>query len=141
MDYHHGYMVPSTGYLKWFDLYATNGGFTLRFPRRHAPTQLEPVGDYPKLLSAFRQYGDWLNRLGIDNVGALNDAIRAGRAHEIVLVSEALHEQNVAEIAQQIADKESHMRSHRRAVVFRQDHILAPSHHSIAGAGHLALSA
>ncbi len=109
MDYHHGYMVPSTGYLKWFDLYGTNGGFTLRFPRRHAPTQLEAVGDYPKLLSAFRQYGDWLNRLGIDNVGALNDAIRAGRAHEIVLVSEALHEQNVAEIAQQLADKKTHI--------------------------------
>ena len=109
MDYHHGYMVPSTSYLKWFDLYATNGGFTLRFPRRHAPTQLEAVGDYPKLLSAFRQYGDWLNRLGIDNVGALNDAIQAGRAHELVLVSEALHEQNVAEIAQQLEEKKSHI--------------------------------
>jgi uridine kinase len=109
MDYHHGYMVPSTSYLKWFDLYATNGGFTLRFPRRHAPTQLETAGTYPKLLSAFRQYGNWLNRLGIDNVGALNDAIRSGRAHEIVLVSEALHEQNVAEIAQQIADKKAHI--------------------------------
>ncbi len=109
MDYHHGYMVPSTSYLKWFDLYATNGGFTLRFPRRHAPTQLEPAGEYPKLLLAFRQYGDWLNRLGIDNVGALNNAIRAGREHEIVLVSEALHEQNVAEIAQQIEEKKSHI--------------------------------
>jgi len=109
MDYHHGYMVPSTGYLKWFDLYATNGGFTLRFPRRHAPTQLEQATAYPKLLTAFRQYGDWLNRLGIDNVGALNEAIQTGRAHEIVLVSEALHEQNVSEIAQQIADKKAHI--------------------------------
>src|SRR5574341_1286428 len=96
MDYHHGYMVPSTGYLKWFDLYETNGGFTLRFPRRHAPTELQPVADYPKLLAAFRQYGNWLAHLGIDNVGALNDAIDGGRAYEIVLVSEALHEQNVA---------------------------------------------
>jgi uridine kinase len=103
LDYHYGYMVPSTGYLKWFDLYGTNGGFTLRFPRRHAPTQLESVTAYPKLLKAFRQYGDWLEYLGIDNVGALNDAIHAGRAHEIVLVSEALHERNIAEIAGQIA--------------------------------------
>jgi uridine kinase len=107
MDYLHGYMVPSTGYLRWFDLTLVGGGFTLQFPRRHAPTQLEPMGDYPKLLSAFRQYGDWLTRLDIDNVGALNDAIEAGRADEIVLVSEALHEQNVADIAQQIAHKNS----------------------------------
>ncbi len=103
MDYHHGYMVPSTGYLKYFDLYGANGGFTLRFPRRHSPTELEPITPYPQLLSAFRQYGDWLVHLGIDNVGVLNDAIRGGRVHEVVLVSEALHEQNVAEIARKIA--------------------------------------
>lgn len=109
MDYHHGYMVPSTGYLQWYDLFETNGGFTLRFPRRHAPTTLQPVADYPKLLSTFRQYGDWLAHLGIDNVGALNDAIQGGRAHELVLVSEALHEQNIADIARQIAFRESPM--------------------------------
>jgi uridine kinase len=109
MDYHHGYMVPSTGYLKWFDLLETNGGFTLRFPRRHAPTELEPVAAYPKLLSAFRQYGDWLTHLGIDNVGALNDAIQGGRVHEVVLVSEALHEQNVADIAGQVASQAAHI--------------------------------
>jgi uridine kinase len=107
MDYLHGYMVPSTGYLHWFDLNLINGGFTLQFPRRHAPTHLEPMGDYPKLLNTFRQYGDWLTRLDIDNVGALNDVIQSGRADEIVLVSEALHEQNVADIAQQIAQKNS----------------------------------
>jgi uridine kinase len=107
MDYMHGYMVPSTSYLKWFDLKLINGAFLIQFPRRHSPTALEPLGDYPKLLSAFRQYGDWLEALNIDNAGALNDAIAAGRADEIVMVSEALHEQNVADIAQQIAQKNS----------------------------------
>lgn len=107
MDYMHGYMVPSTGYLKWFGLKRVNGGFILQFPRRHAPTQLEPMGEYPKLLNAFRQYGNWLETLQIDSVGALDDAIESGRADEIVLVSEALHEQNVSDIAQQIAEKKS----------------------------------
>jgi len=102
MDYHHGYMVPSTGYLRWYDLYPTNGGFTLRFPRHNAPTELVPIPEFPKLLKAFRQYGDWLERLGIDNVGSLNDAIQAGRGDEIVLVSEAFHEQNLTDIARQI---------------------------------------
>jgi len=109
MDYHHGYMVPSTGYLRWFDLHTTNGGFTLRFPRRHAPTELQPPANYPKLLKTFRQYGDWLMRLGIDNVGALNDAIQAGRGHEIILVSEALHEQYISEIARQIAERQDEL--------------------------------
>jgi len=98
-DYHHGYMVPSTRYLQWFSLILTNGGFTLRFPRRHKPTELIPLPEYPKLLATFRQYGQWLDRLGIGNVGALDEAILGGRIHEIILVSEALHEQNVSEIA------------------------------------------
>jgi uridine kinase len=104
-DYHHGYMVPSTKFLRWFSLLPTNGGFTLRFPRRHKPTELLPLPEYPKLLVTFRQYGQWLDRLGIGDVGALNDAIVAGRIHEIILVSEALHEQNVSEIAGEITSR------------------------------------
>ncbi len=106
LDYHHGYMVPSTGYLKWFTLVDSDGGFTLRFPRRHNPTAFSPLEDFPKLLAAFRQYGGWLERLGTDSVGALNDAIQAGRARELILVSEALHEQHIASLASQIANKE-----------------------------------
>ncbi len=109
-DYHHGYMVPSTGYLCWFGLLKTGEGFTLRFPRRHAPTQLLPMPDYPKLLTTFRQYGNWLSRLGISNVGALNDSIKEDRIQEIILVSEALHEQRVTEIARMIADRSDQLR-------------------------------
>ena len=103
-DYHQGYMVPSTGYLKWFDLEPIEGGFTLRFPRRHLPDAIQPLGDYPKLLDTFRRYGNWLELLGIESVGALNDAIEEGRIQEVVLVSEALHEQRIADLARQIAD-------------------------------------
>ena len=111
MDYHHGYMVPSTGYLRMFDLVPTDGGFTLRYPRRHSPNELLPMPEYPKLLAAFRQYGGWLTRLEIDNVGSLNDAIEGGRADEIVLVSEAFHEQNLSTIARQVAERidQSHL--------------------------------
>jgi uridine kinase len=110
LDYHHGYMVPSTGYLQWFELTAMNGGFALRYPRQHTPTRLTPLVDYPKLLAAFNQYGAWLERLGISSVGALDDAIKAGRSREIILVSEALHEQHIAAIARQIADRRSQAR-------------------------------
>jgi uridine kinase len=109
-DYHHGYMVPSTGYLKWFALIPTGEGFTLRYPRRFAPTELLPMPEYPQLLAAFRLYGDWLKRLGISSVGALNDAIQDGRSREIILVSEAFHEQRVAEIAAQIASRSDQVR-------------------------------
>lgn len=109
-DYHHGYMVPATGYIQWFELVPSNGGFTLRFPHRNSPTMLGHMESYPKLLHAFRQYGHWLEKLGIDSVGALDDAIQGGRSREIILVSEALHDQHIASIARQIADRGTHAR-------------------------------
>lgn len=109
-DYHHGYMVPSTGYLKWFDLELIGDGFVLRFPRRNSPKTIGPMSSYPKLLSTFRQYGNWLHRLGIESVGALNDSIQAGNIREIILVSEALHELQIIDIAQHIAEKSDESR-------------------------------
>jgi uridine kinase len=102
-DYYHGYMVPSTSCLKWFSLVPTDGSFTLRFPRRHRPTELLPLPTYNRLLQTFRLYGDWLDRLDIASVGALNDSIQDGRIREVILVSEALHEQYVSDTAAVIA--------------------------------------
>jgi len=110
MDHLHGYMVPSTGYLKYFDLALMNGGVILQFPRQNTPDELQPMPQHPKLLSAFLQYGEWLNKLGVENVGALNDAIESERSDQVVLVSEALHEQHIAGIASQIAERIEHSR-------------------------------
>jgi len=105
MDYHHGYMVPSTGYLKWFDLIPMEDGFVIRYPRRKNPIILQPLTKQYPLLSVFKRYGSWLHRLGIDSVGALNDSIEQGHIRKLLLVSEALHEQRIAEIAAQIEEK------------------------------------
>lgn len=109
-DYHHGYMAPRSGYLKWFALQKATDGFTLQFPRRHTPTDLLPPPQYPILLATFRRYGDWLQALGISNIGALNDAIVGSRARELILVAEALHERRIAEIAAQIAERKDQAR-------------------------------
>ena len=79
-SYFHGYMVPSTGYLRYFTLtpYSDSAGFVLRFPHRNS-LELEPAVDYPKLIQVFREYGHTLRLLGIEDVGALDDAIQAGR--------------------------------------------------------------
>jgi uridine kinase len=112
-DYHHGYMVPSTIYLKWFGLSLVEGadeGFTLRFPRKDNPTELQPPPQYPMLLSAFRQYRNWLEHLGINSVGALDDAIIEGRIDEVILVAEAFHEQHITRISSQIAGRRDRIR-------------------------------
>jgi uridine kinase len=104
-DYFHGYMVPSTGYLRYFALHLWPPGFVLQYPRRHRPTELLPASDYPQLTAIFREYGGWLRLLGVESVSGLNEAIANGRIREIVLVSEALHEQRISQIANQITQR------------------------------------
>jgi uridine kinase len=103
-------MVPSAGYLKYFRLLRWEEGFILQFPRRHQPTRLQEPVRYPQLKRVFREYGKWLRLLETENVGGLNRAIQRGRIREIVLVSEALHEQVIATIAQQIVARQSDVR-------------------------------
>ncbi len=109
-DYFHGYMVPSTGYLKFFRLLRWEDGFILQFPRRHEPTRLQEPVRYPQLKRVFREYGNWLRVLETESVGSLNRAIAGGRAREVILVSEALHEQVIADVARQIAERETSVR-------------------------------
>ncbi|MGC9522242.1 MAG: nucleoside kinase [Anaerolineae bacterium] len=109
-DYFHGYMVPSAGYLKYFRLLRWEEGFILQFPRRHEPTKLQEPVRYPQLKRVFREYGEWLRLLETENVGGLNRAINRSRIREIILVSEALHEQVIANIAQQIVSRRDRLR-------------------------------
>ncbi len=111
LDYFYGYMVPSTGYLRTFALDTFPGGFILRFPRREAPTKLLPPQRFTALREVFTEYGEWLRLLGIRHVAALNDAVRTGRIEEVILVSEALHEQRIAELAAIISHR--HDEDHR----------------------------
>ncbi|MBN1976034.1 MAG: nucleoside kinase [Anaerolineae bacterium] len=109
-DYFHGYMVPSTKYLRYFALYPHPPGFVLQYPRRHRPTELLPRHDYPQLTAVFREYGEWLRLLGVDSVSALNDAIANDRIREVILVSEALHEERIARIAGEIVRRKREAR-------------------------------
>ena len=104
-DYFHGYMVPSTGYLTLFSLQDYPPGFILRFPRTNPPMALQPFVDYPKLVNVFREYGQWMELMGVRDVGFLNEAIAGERVREVVLVAEALHEQRIARIAEEIATR------------------------------------
>ncbi|MEA3337827.1 MAG: nucleoside kinase [Chloroflexota bacterium] len=103
----HGYMVPSMGYLRWFDLVPYPPGFVLHYPRRQAPTELQTFRAVPRLVQVFQEYREWVNVIGVRNVAALNASIEDGRIREVALVAEALHEQRIAAIAHQIARRRS----------------------------------
>jgi uridine kinase len=105
-DYFHGFMVPSTGYLNLFKLREYGDGFILHFPRRHAPDELQPFEDEPWLARVFQDYDAWLRVIGIPSVAALNRAIEIGRIQEVILVAEALHNRQLADIADDITGRD-----------------------------------
>ena len=109
-DYFHGFMVPRTGYLDLFDLRHYDDGFILQFPRRTWPNVLQPFEDEPRLAQVFQTYKDWLTIMGVGNVTSLNQAIAGGRASEVILVAEALHERQLASIARAIASRQPAVR-------------------------------
>ena len=109
-DYFQGYMVPSAGCLRHFALRPLHPGFVLLFPHQQQPTVLVPPTPYPKLFRVFEEAGNWLDRLGIRDAGALNDAIVAGRLREVSLVAEALHESGIARIAADLASSSGRVR-------------------------------
>lgn len=104
-DYYYGYMLPSTGYVKHFDLQKYEDGFVLILPEKKNPDVLGEFKPLPKLFHAMSIATEWGEKLGVDTVADLNDEIRAGRFNELVLVQEALQERRISEIASDIVSR------------------------------------
>lgn len=102
-DYYYGYMVPNTGYLKWFRLYRYGDGFVMQLPDKENPTCLPPFEPKEKLFLTLQESNHWSRRLGVNAVGDLNDLIVRGGLEELILIQEALMEKKLGQIAEQIA--------------------------------------
>lgn len=102
-DYFYGYMVPSTGYLKWFDLDLLEEGFLLLFPGNGTEVAKER-SEFEKLSQTMKESKEWSNMLGIGTVGALNEAISQGRGNDVILLQEALMEERIGALAARIAE-------------------------------------
>lgn len=105
-DYYYGYMPPSTGYLRYFDLEKQEDGFLLILPDQHNPQEVRKPKPLPKLSSVFLEYARWLDVIGINTVADLNEIIASGEraVTDLMLLNEALHEKRVAQIAEQFAN-------------------------------------
>ena len=106
-DYYYGFMVPDTGYLKYFDIYAYNEGFILQMPTIEDPSYVPPLVERPKLFNAMNDSVKWGDCQKIETVGDLNDMITHCDINETVLVQEAYQERKIGAIARQIAEKKN----------------------------------
>ncbi len=103
-NYFYGYMVPSTGYLKKFDLMPYDNGVILRHPNKSNPFDLPEFEAHPKLAQVFKEAERWGEIVGVDYVAKLNDCIQEGCAFNVIKIAEALHEKKIAHIADMISE-------------------------------------
>lgn len=102
VDYYCYPLVPSTGYLKVWDLSLYKGGLLLRLPDRHEPGQLAPFFEQPKTYEIFNEMNRWNGIMELGSVGDLNKACQNGRATELIQIAEALQEKKIVRIAEDI---------------------------------------
>lgn len=105
IDYFYGYLVPSTGYIKNFDLVKYHEGLLLRYPKASNPEELEDIIKEEKIFEIFKEHKHWARILDVENVGSLNQLIKDKRVGDLIKISESLHEKKIARIADDIHTK------------------------------------
>lgn len=99
--YFYGFMAPSTGMLKYYNFEKFENGFVILFPGNESK-KVEGLSTSQKLFNTLHDSRTWSKMLGIGSIGQLNEAITKGRGQEIILLQEALMEQKIGQIAEQI---------------------------------------
>ena len=107
IDYFYGCLLTRTSQIHLFDLLPFNDGLLLRVPSEKDPARLEELVEQKKMLGVIREYHRWQEILGVRTAGEFNAAILGGKASELINVSEALQEQKLSNIADEIAARGS----------------------------------
>jgi len=101
-DYYYGEMMPSTGFVKVWDILDAEGGFIFVFPDSLDPDKVADYHDMPHFLSVFTEGQRWCELMECENVADLNELVENGRIRELIRVNEALHEKKYAQVADMV---------------------------------------
>ncbi|MEE0894759.1 MAG: nucleoside kinase, partial [Bacteroidales bacterium] len=104
-------LVPSTSYLKVFDLYAFDTGFILQMPSKQDTNKTPDSNSKDrKMFSIFKEHKNWVRILGTPYVSILNKVVEYKKQTELIQISEALHEKKYAEIADEIFKRKDNVK-------------------------------
>lgn len=103
-DYIFGNVLPNTGMLWDFILEPFQDGILIRLPKRSNYKEINEKTNQPKLLETFKNHIELLRTLDVEEAGPMNCLLRdKDTAAELVQVSEAMQEKQIADIAQEIS--------------------------------------
>ena len=102
IDHFYGHMLPSTGYLKTFDILKYENGFILLGPKEFDKINVREFIPQPKLSNIYLEMEKWSTLMGVDTVLSLNKIIEKESYGELIRIVEALQEKKLGEIADMI---------------------------------------
>ncbi|MBO7197771.1 MAG: nucleoside kinase [Tidjanibacter sp.] len=102
--YFYGALAPSTSYIHLYDLRVYYNGIYIAVPSRRQPDTFEPMVPQDKMFDIFREYRNWVDIMGVANIGQLNRKIAEGDGGDLIKIAEAFHEKKLAAIADTIAE-------------------------------------
>ena len=102
VDYYYGNLLPSTGFIRLFDVQKYAGGLLLLGPDKECPDVLTVPIRQDKMFAAFKEYLPLESLMGMGNVGDLNHICREGNVNQLIHVAEALQEKEIIKIADEI---------------------------------------
>lgn len=105
-NYFYGAMPVSTGFAKIFDFVKYRDGFLVKYPSISEPDILQPHATTSlKIITAMDEYDEINKLLKINTVYRLNRKIKEPNGQkDLILLSEAIHEKKIAEIANKIRE-------------------------------------
>lgn len=106
-NYFYGVMPISTGFAKRFDLSKFRNGFLLEYPELGETDIVKVNTESLKIISAMNEYSELYKLMKINTVYRLNKKIQEGKIKDLILFSEAIHEKKIAEIANQIKERQN----------------------------------
>ena len=98
-------MVPSTGYVKYFELTLYKNGLILRYPHPSDPEKVAPYEQQELLYNAFSEATKWGQLMNVNFVCDLNEKIIYDNIADNILMQEALHEKRISNIADMISEQ------------------------------------
>lgn len=106
-NYIYEIIATHTGATKVFDLQKYSKGFLLRYPSTKNVNELPEFHETKKLLWALQEYETIYKVLNVGTVYRLNKAVKENTIKYLILLSEALHEKKISQMADKIVEKKA----------------------------------
>ncbi|MBR5449400.1 MAG: nucleoside kinase [Clostridia bacterium] len=104
-DYYYGEMLPTTAFLRSYDILPTVDGVIFVMPDRKNPDTVSNYREMPNFFSIYTEGKNWGELMECETVADLNDMVKDGRIRELIRVNEALHEKRFSQIADMICER------------------------------------